>query len=517
MNLEISDLLDALESNISLNAYKLNTFATNYFNSIVENLKTCDEITAKEILDRIEVIADNSEAEAALLLYSMIFIYRQDKQIVTKILLCTFKNREILGCDNVFFVYQQVLNMNFRCPKTDSDEIFKLNLDLYKYCLSTYANLLQLECSPIPLQNRNEKLVLVITKQLISHSHAPSRITLDRCKFLIDSGYKVLLINTAELLSSVHSLEFLYNSKASYTNEYLEINSLQWNGAEIPYFQCEENMPNYESIRQLLLMIRELKPAYAISIASGTIFEGLLAHIIPVLCIPMSYELTISGANYQIYSGEKDSHYYKRLNALGLTEDNILHADHYGFSILEQKETHTRSEINLTEDDFVMVVSGGRLIDELSDSFVNCFRNILQQVPNAKLILIGPINISDINTDLGNHIICLGYVNDYLSWLDICDLYINPKRKGGGTSCVEAMYKGLPIVTCNYGDIAINAGHEFCVNDYDDYPQLIKRYYNDKEFYSRMSLLAKERASELLNAKDLFLDTFEKFKSKSTM
>ncbi len=515
MDIEISNLLDAIESNISLNAYKLNTFATNYFNSLMEKLNTCDETTINEVLDRIEIIADSSEAEASILLYSMILIYRQDKKIITKILLCTFKNREILGCDNVFFIYQQALRLIFRYPETDYNEIFKLNHNLYKYCLSNYANLLQPECSPIPMQDRNEKFVLVITQQLVLHLHAPSRITLDTCKYLIDSGYKVLLIDTTEYLSSVHSLEFLYSSKASYINDYLEVDSLQWKGTDIPYFQCEENMPNYETIRQLLLLVRELKPAYAISIASGTIFEGLLAKLVPVLSIPMTYELTVSGENYQMYSGKKDAKYYERLNILGLTDDNILYSDHYGFSLLEQKETHTRSEINLSEDDFVMVLADGVLVDVLDENFFNCFKNILQSVPNAKLILIGPINSSELNMYLDDNIICLGYVNDYLSWLDICDLYINPKRRGGGTSCVEAMYKGLPIVTCNYGDIAVNAGFEFCVDDYDDYPETVKRYHDDKEFYGRMSLLAKERASKLLNAKELFLETFEKFKAKS--
>lgn len=74
MDIEISNLLDAIESNISLNAYKLNTFATNYFNSLMEKLNTCDETTINEVLDRIEIIADSSEAEASILLYSMILI-----------------------------------------------------------------------------------------------------------------------------------------------------------------------------------------------------------------------------------------------------------------------------------------------------------------------------------------------------------------------------------------------------------------------------------------------------------
>jgi predicted O-linked N-acetylglucosamine transferase (SPINDLY family) len=33
------------------------------------------------------------------------------------------------------------------------------------------------------------------------------------------------------------------------------------------------------------------------------------------------------------------------------------------------------------------------------------------------------------------------------------DIYINPTRRGGGTSAVEALSKGIPVITVNYGKL----------------------------------------------------------------
>ena len=63
--------------------------------------------------------------------------------------------------------------------------------------------------------------------------------------------------------------------------------------------------------------------------------------------------------------------------------------------------------------------------------------------------------------------------NDLSTIYKVCDLYINPLRRGGGTSAVEAMYNKLPVVSINYGDVALNTGDEFCVSSYVEMEQTI--------------------------------------------
>ena len=51
---------------------------------------------------------------------------------------------------------------------------------------------------------------------------------------------------------------------------------------------------------------------------------------------------------------------------------------------------------------------------------------------------------------------------------------------------MEVMQKGVPSVTCNYGDAAVCVGPEFYVNDYEEMKEKILLYYSNKEYYQEM-------------------------------
>jgi hypothetical protein len=67
------------------------------------------------------------------------------------------------------------------------------------------------------------------------------------------------------------------------------------------------------------------------------------------------------------------------------------------------------------------------------------------------------------------------------------------------------MFKGVPVVSVNFGDVAVNAGEDFCVKDYAEMQDRIRRYYSDIEFYKAGSELAKKRAERLLDTDGEFV------------
>lgn len=113
--------------------------------------------------------------------------------------------------------------------------------------------------------------------------------------------------------------------------------------------------------------------------------------------------------------------------------------------------------------------------------------------------------------------IYMGTQSDVLAILDNIDLYVNPDRIGGGTSVIEAMYKAIPVITLNHGDVALGAGEEFCVNTYEEITESIFRYMNDIEYYRIMSQKAKERADYMLDSDEAFTEILRKFESKFCM
>ena len=112
---------------------------------------------------------------------------------------------------------------------------------------------------------------------------------------------------------------------------------------------------------------------------------------------------------------------------------------------------------------------------------------------------------------LKEHSTNVGFCADILSRLELCDLYVNPIRAGGGTSGVEALYKGVPVVTVAYGDVYINVGNDFCVKDYNQMQDKIRQYYEDKEYYTYMSKKAEERVAVLLDTETEFVRILNEF------
>ena len=228
--------------------------------------------------------------------------------------------------------------------------------------------------------------------------------------------------------------------------------------------------------------------------------------MIPVLTVGLCpSDLEFTTCKYQTLGRKITEKDRRILDTIGYTEQNVIESI-FTSSLKPQTETIGREGMHIGKDVFALVTVGARLNDEITDDFLK----VLELVVSADInwVVIG--EFSQLEERLRNYpnlkkfTINIGYCDDILSRIENCDLYVNPTRKGGGTSCVEAMYKGLPVVSVNYGDVAVNAGDEFCVSDYEEMKKQIMKYYTDKEYYSKMSTKAKERVKILLDTESEF-------------
>jgi glycosyltransferase involved in cell wall biosynthesis len=108
------------------------------------------------------------------------------------------------------------------------------------------------------------------------------------------------------------------------------------------------------------------------------------------------------------------------------------------------------------------------------------------------------------NPALAKHSSYIGFQDDILAVLELCDLYANPRRTGGGTSAAEAMFKGKPVVTYNYGDVAVGTGPEFWVQSSNELIERVERFIREKEYYQAMSEKARARAEILMDTQREF-------------
>ena len=210
---------------------------------------------------------------------------------------------------------------------------------------------------------------------------------------------------------------------------------------------------------------------------------------------------------YQTLSRKVTEQDRKMLQQLGYTEQHVIESV-FTSSLKPQTEHVTRKEVGIPENKFAMIVVGFRLDDEVSDEFLRMLEEILTE--DMCMVYVGTFRLFEKRMEkypkLKRVSLYLGECQDVLSRMELCDLYLNPRRKGGGTSSVEALFKGVPVVSQNYGDVSVNVGEEFCVKDYEEMQGKILRYYKDNKYYQEMSHKAIKRAERLLDTDKEFIN-----------
>lgn len=421
------------------------------------------------------------------------------------------QTEEILT-EEKLLLYWQIVGMLFT-SKDVPEKVSCKRFELWKHMSDSYqAKFSNLE----KIENRRTDVVLVTAQQFLGMTHSPTKTVLDRAFVLSQMGKKVFIVNTAELYGG-YMKGVNYPMKANYINSLSHIDELQYLGVRLPYLQFEHNMPNVEGTELFLDYISELKPMYIVNIGSDSLTLDCAAKRIPVLNINTISSIVASLATKQVIGRELRTDDDALMSQLGLTRDNIM-VGRFTFSINKQEMRYIRKELGIPKDRFAIAVIGGRLTQELDLDFVKMIEPVLSA--GAYLVIIGKMDtykeICGKNCIIRNNSINLGMQSDVLAVFECCDLYVNPKRTGGGTSAIQAMYKGLPAVTLNYGDVAVGTGTDFCVSDYEEMTSTILRYMTDKEYYLEMSEKARKRAEYMLDSKQAFEELIIKFEKQIT-
>lgn len=417
-----------------------------------------------------------------------------------------------------YFLYYQIKSTIFHHIHLENSETKYLKWKLLGQVVKQFEEELRDLLIPIPASKQDNDMVLVITEQILGEMHAPTKIALDRCKILMEEMHKkVLLINTAEILSEIGQIPYYEPTAANYWDDLLYSEIIEWKRTKIPYFQCEKNMPNISDLRTLLQMVRKLKPSLVVSIGGSGILINLIDKMIPVLTVGLSpSDMEATMTTCQTLSRPLNAEDIDLLHRLGKGENSIIQSI-FTSSLQPQMTTVTKSELGLPEDKFILVIVGYRLDTDINEEFMRMLSKAVDD--DIAVALIGEFksyeDYMEKVPELRGKIYCLGLTQDILAWIEPCDLYINPYRKGGGTSGVEAVYQGIPVVTTPYGDVATNVGSDFWTESYETMPELIQKYKNDKSFYQEMSVRAKHRAEILLDTAGEFKRIIEEFEKRT--
>ncbi|GHU42869.1 hypothetical protein FACS1894111_07500 [Clostridia bacterium] len=290
----------------------------------------------------------------------------------------------------------------------------------------------------IPASKRNPNFVIVTISQFRSEHHSPTLVALDRCATLMRKlGKSVLLLNLAELYSNEAAacLLPLYQPRLwNYNTDYLSLNEYVYQGLHIPFFQCENDMPNSLVIQTLLETIQSLKPAYIIGIGGSSPSMELFSKIVPTVTLATTNELAMTLGQLQILRKPLQGSDIEILKARGKMKDHVV-VGRMTTSLLPQEKHVTKAELGLSETDFLCAVVGTRLEKEITEEFVEMILKI-EQV-EIKFIFIGNYEepyrrLCENNPNFSKKTIYYGETSDLPSILEHCRLFVNPTRIGGG-------------------------------------------------------------------------------------
>jgi hypothetical protein len=366
----------------------------------------------------------------------------------------------------------------------------------------------------ICLSERDSGLVIVTTGQLLSLLHAPTKTALDRCHTLISKWKKrVLLIDTTELCTEEGMIPLFYpfHSQHYYLRE--TWGEIEYKGINIAVYQMDKQMSLAQRCHKLKEIIQEKRPLFLLNIGGNSLVTDICSSLVPEFSVATVFsDLATTEGQFQMVGHSLTERERTFLKEFGQSEKQVIEGI-FTFSLVEKTHDYTREELGLPNDRFLVAVIGGRLTGEVKREFVESLLPYVQQ--GAYFVFMGKMEqyeeFAKKISEFGQNSAYLGVVQDVLAVLDVCSLYVNPPRSGGGSSAVEAMYMGVPVLSYDYGDVSVNAGEDFCVATEEEFLQTLERYMQDDIFYQEQSQKAKERAEILMDSNQSFGEALEEF------
>lgn len=393
---------------------------------------------------------------------------------------------------NYYFIWNQFKGLVFK-NLLAVDETTSEFLDcLYKESYKRYMERAKTVLEKIPSQKRHPDRVLILTIQFIGKNHAPTKTVLERCRTYTEMGKEVYLINTTEQYTSQGYIP-LFNAQMGTVapgDDLAEILSMDGE-RKIWYRQLDNDISIWDRFLLLVEYIKQIKPKYILSIGTGSMLADLSGNMVPCASMSLVFSTLPKTENCIKILGRNLSQ-----NELGNVEMGGIIESCFTFELKPQKTKFTRRQYQIPEDKFVLVIVGIRLDFEINSKFCNMLEKVCK---NGCFVVFAGVydtyhKIEESNPLLAQNSTFIGYCNDMLALMEICDLYVNPKRFGGGFSVIEAYTKGVPGVYLKTGDVYTAGGEDFSVNDFDEMEQTILRYKGDRNFYKMMSDRAKKRA-----------------------
>ena len=421
----------------------------------------------------------------------------------TNIYLSEILKSDEIDAENMYFVYHQFKRMFFTRQAVMDKQSETLLNELYDRCYNDFLYQLEKNIVKIPSQERNKDTIMVMAVQFLDNKHAPTKTVIERIKILRMLGKRVVFVNTAEICLMNGYLPVYMIDGASYFEKYDTFNEIEISGELVPFVQVPKRLSLPDKIQMIADVVNKIKPYYILSVGNGSLLADLCGNIVPCASMAVVFSSIPKTKNKMKILGRKLKEEEKEL----YIDDDIIES-RFTFELKPQKESYSRKDKGLPESSFMLVVVGTRLQFDITDAFMYMLSDVCSK--GCYVVFAGIMD--NYNSLMEKYPVVsanssfTGYCDDILALMEICDLYVNPDRTGGGFSIIEAFSKGKPGVYLKKGDVYTAGGEDFAVGNFDEMAKQILKYKDDKDYYNYMAGLAKERAKLMTSSKEAISD-----------
>ncbi len=301
---------------------------------------------------------------------------------------------------------------------------------------------------------------VIAMPQFLMPPHQPTSDAIAKYGLLRDRfGFDVAIINTAERPKQFD----LPIVDAMPTGRLKEFNGLQnaidnFDVPNIQIFTPPQAMPSLEGYIAILEFIETWRPEFILNFGAFHLAGELLARGVKTITMPAGTELLPTRASaFDVAFHPVSESDRAMIQRYGMEPVKVIEAA-YNFDLPAPVRTYTREDFGLSPEDFAIAVVGVRLNDELHADNARMLARICALDPRIVFVFAGPL--APATPDFlcsvmpAHRLRFPGRVEDVPAMYAHMNLYVNPKRIGGGASAVFAMAKGVPAFTLRHGHVA---------------------------------------------------------------
>ncbi|MCD7824789.1 MAG: glycosyltransferase family 4 protein [Clostridiaceae bacterium] len=411
-------------------------------------------------------------------------------------LLLNIEINELLE-DFVYFICMEhfdcyagsMLEMQIRSKLNCSYDLLKM---LHEKNAERFQEELNRNYSAVPVNQRKKNRVVIATEQIkLPKYHAPSRCVFEIAYTLQKHlGYEVLILECPSDYPLPESL--WYGSRTGFCSGIQNDEErliFSYKDVSFDIYRVFMKDKNRNSYNKMTAFVHRWKPFFVFSIGVLNPMVDLFGNMTTLAAMGLTSGYPISGGQILIRLGMHDSdkeiEYKKHLNE---NQTQIFLSETMPHLKEESSHSYNRQEEGLPEDKFLIAVVGNRLDLEIDEQFLHVMNTIADKLPKAAFCVIGEVDKLKkmlAGNAIEKQIYYMGYRKDLIGTYDLMDLYLNPKRVGGGFSGITALQAGIPVITLPDCDVARQVGENYIVSNYEEMIETTVRYAKDSSFYKQ--------------------------------